>query len=645
MCAPAYAPVAGSLASLMSPGRLRVRIAVCATALVGLLACAPAAPARDTVVTSFDGTRIVTHFFPAANLRPGAKAPTVLFGPGWAQAGENDPESESEGLFGSIGPGPLRRAGYNVLTWDPRGFGQSGGVASADGPEKEGRDVQVLLSFVAGQPESLNDAPGDPRVGMTGASYGGGIQLVVAGIDARVDAIVPDIAWHSFGTALYKDSTFKQGWGNVLFGAGLGLGTLQGLVPAAGQAPTADSLDPHITSAYAEASATGRLSPENYNWFLSRGPGDLVNRIDIPTLFTQGSVDTLFTLQESITNYAILRRNGVPTKLLWFCGGHGACLTPPGDAGRIERAALAWLARYLKRNPAVNTGPAFEWLDQTGAPRTGADYPLAGRAPLVAGGAGTLALAPAPSGLAIAATRAPVATEVTFASPPGTVDLIGEPRVTLSYSGTAANPDAKVYGQLVDNTTSIVLGNQTTPIPLTLDGQPHTVTRPLEPIAHSYRPGQTITLQITPSSNVYDGQRTTGAVTFSAIRAELPVVDAAATPPGYGTGPAGAPTGGRGRARLRLGVVTRLNRPRVGTIGVVVSTVGGRVRNVVLRVRTRRGSVLGTRRLPTFSGTRRLVVRLNRRLAPGTYTLEAAGRSGDGSLARTARRFVKRLVR
>ncbi|MGI8511068.1 MAG: hypothetical protein ACR2NH_00380, partial [Solirubrobacteraceae bacterium] len=106
-----------------------------------------------------------------------------------------------------------------------------------------------------------------------------------------------------------------------------------------------------------------------------------------------------------------------------------------------------------------------------------------------------------------------------------------------------------------------------------------------------------------------------------------------------------APTGGRARARLRLGVVTRLNRPRVGTIGVVVSTVGGRVRNVVLRVRTRRGSVLGTRRLPTFSGTRRLVVRLNRRLAPGTYTLEAAGRSGDGSLARTARRFVKRLVR
>ena len=56
-------------------------------------------------------------------------------------------------------------------------------------------------------------------------------------------------------------------------------------------------------------------------------------RIRIPTLLIQGTVDTLFTLDEAVTNYRILRANKVPTKMIWFCGGHGACLTDPGPAG------------------------------------------------------------------------------------------------------------------------------------------------------------------------------------------------------------------------------------------------------------------------------------------------------------------------
>ena len=56
-------------------------------------------------------------------------------------------------------------------------------------------------------------------MGMVGASYGGGIQLVTAAIDCRVDAIVPQIAWHSLGTSLYKADTSKRGWGDFLYTA------------------------------------------------------------------------------------------------------------------------------------------------------------------------------------------------------------------------------------------------------------------------------------------------------------------------------------------------------------------------------------------------------------------------------------------
>ena len=39
---------------------------------------------------------------------------------------------------------------------------------------------------------------------MSGFSYGGAIQFVSAAIDPRIDAIVPDVAWHSLPTSLFR---------------------------------------------------------------------------------------------------------------------------------------------------------------------------------------------------------------------------------------------------------------------------------------------------------------------------------------------------------------------------------------------------------------------------------------------------------
>src|SRR3954454_21893006 len=103
-------------------------------ALAVTLAAAPAASARDATVTSFDGTQIAAHFFPAAGLAAGAKAPTVLFGPGRGSGGATDGEGATDAGTGIGGVGPLRHAGYNVVTWDPRGFGSSGGTVEVDSP-------------------------------------------------------------------------------------------------------------------------------------------------------------------------------------------------------------------------------------------------------------------------------------------------------------------------------------------------------------------------------------------------------------------------------------------------------------------------------------------------------------------------------
>src|SRR4051794_21333788 len=199
----------------------RGRLVGAAVALALLCALPAAAQARDFTVRSFDQTAISAHFFPAAGLAAGQRAPTVLVGPGWSSPGDTNQDSSSEELFGGVGLGPLRNAGYNVLTWDPRGFGSSGGQVEVDSPDYEARDVSALIDWLGAQPEAQLDKAGDPRVGMNGSSYGGGIQWVTAARDPRVDVITPNISWNSLTTSLDKDDSLKFGWGSLLCGIGL----------------------------------------------------------------------------------------------------------------------------------------------------------------------------------------------------------------------------------------------------------------------------------------------------------------------------------------------------------------------------------------------------------------------------------------
>jgi ABC-2 type transport system ATP-binding protein len=325
-------------------------------------------------MTAFDGAKIRLHWFPAPGATVANRKPTVLMGPGWGLAGDMK-GSSSAGLFGALSVDGLNKAGYNVLTWDPRGFGASTGTVEVDSKDFEGRDVERMLDWVSTRPGVLLDAPRDPRVGMAGGSYGGGIQLITAAIDCRVDAITPLIAWHSLTTSLEKNGTPKTGWDSILVTATKGR-----------------SVNAHIPSGYQAATTTAIIDAGDEAWFRSRGPGDLVSRITAPTLVVQGTVDNLFTLDEGITNYRILRQHGVPAAMVWFCGGHGICLTKPGDKTLVSDAVMAWLDKYVKREPNVDTGPALRFVDQNGTLYTASDYPIALSSPVTAGGAGSLQL-------------------------------------------------------------------------------------------------------------------------------------------------------------------------------------------------------------------------------------------------------------
>jgi ABC-2 type transport system ATP-binding protein len=529
--------------------------------LLGIGLFAGSALARDGYVTSFDQTKIVYSFFPNPALTAGQTAPTVMFGPGYSSARANSSDATVSALLAG---------GYNVLTWDPRGFGDSGGNVELDSPAFEARDVSALIDRIAQQPEAQLDHPGDPRLGMVGASYGGGIQLTSAEIDPRIDVIAPQIAWNSLVSALDKSNTAKGGWGSLL--AALGAegsatgGILGGLQGEPGGLQVGDMQDPRIYQALEDGLTTGEFASTDQAFFASAGPAPMLSRIHVPVLLMQGTDDTLFSLHEAIANYRALQANGVPVQMLWFCGSltdnpgvaHGQCLTSKGpDPDLTLHFELRWLARYLKGDTSVDTGPAFTWISDAGIERTSATYPPAAGPPVTASGSGTLAMAAGDaSGELIVASRAVNAVNVPLQNPAAGTQMVGEPTLTLDYSGTATSPDSRLYAQIVSNANGLVLGNQVTPIPVMLDGRAHTLTIPLEAVAADVGPGSTYTLQITDGTTVYFAARGTGVVNLSKVSLSVPTVSPGASQVVTGPTPRGPTTISGGATRFSCAAPT-----------------------------------------------------------------------------------------
>jgi ABC-2 type transport system ATP-binding protein len=104
--------------------------------------------------------------------------------------------------------------------------------------------------------------------------------------------------------------------------------------------------------------------------------------------------------------------------------------------------------------------------------------------------------------------------------------VVGAPHVTLTYQGTVPPGAAptRVFAQIVDGSTGLVLGNQVTPIDVTLDGKSHTTSVPLEIVSQAFAQGQHVVLQLVATTVAYAQPRLGGSVTFSAINVTLPVV-------------------------------------------------------------------------------------------------------------------------
>jgi ABC-2 type transport system ATP-binding protein len=277
-----------------------------------------------------------TTFLTPVRPGPGGRAPAVLLAHGFGGS-KADTRAEAEALA---------RHGYAVLTWSARGFGRSGGDITLDSPDYDVKDVRQLVDWLAGRPEVRLDAPGDPRVGIAGQSYGGGISLMAAAYDRRIDAIAPQITWYDLADALFPDATgkgaadgvFKKAWAGIFFTSGASSTACGRFLPS-------------LCAMYQKVAETGRPTPEAIATLRRDSPSSVAGRIHVPTLLVQGQNDSLFPLDQSDRNARAI--TGAPVRMVWFQGGHDG-----GDqeTTRVRGLVTDWFDRYLKSGPQAEGG-------------------------------------------------------------------------------------------------------------------------------------------------------------------------------------------------------------------------------------------------------------------------------------------------
>jgi ABC-2 type transport system ATP-binding protein len=355
-----------------------------------------------------------TVYYPATT-----PAPAMLVSPGFGDTKDSLVTDATE----------FAQRGFVVLAYTPRGFGRSTGQIALNSPDYEVADAKQLIDWLGHSPSVLTDGPDDPRVGVTGGSYGGALSLMLAGSDKRVDAIAPVITYNDLSQALIPNAAsptpvdadtpaagafapngvFKKSWASLFFAEGLtgGSGTTPTTdAPDAGSGTSdtgsdssssttgpsaADPPSPgtsanvcgrfiqQVCQAYQELASTGQASQQTIDLLRADSPVSVTDHITVPTLLVQGEQDTLFGLDQADANARQITRAGGKVKVIWYDGGHDA-----GQPGPDLRQEIGQFFSYELMHKGTDPGTDFEYavqgsLSSNGEPTvrtvTAASYP------------------------------------------------------------------------------------------------------------------------------------------------------------------------------------------------------------------------------------------------------------------------------
>ena len=248
----------------------------------------------------------------------------------------------------------LKDAGYVVLAYSARGFGKSTGSISMNSTQFEVADASKIIDYLSTRPDVKLDSSNDPVVGFAGASYGGALSLMVAGIDHRVDAVSSDITWNNLETALFPQElvggqspgVFKQLWTGLFFS--------RGQVNQDQSTTRCGRFAVQWCKLYEQVATTGTYSPEQAKLLQNSSPTSVARKITAPTLLMTGQADSLFPISQADATYRQIKAGhpATPVKMIWHSGGHDGG-TP--ETTRLNSLTLDWFDTHLRKIKKSNT--------------------------------------------------------------------------------------------------------------------------------------------------------------------------------------------------------------------------------------------------------------------------------------------------
>ncbi|MGW1035543.1 alpha/beta fold hydrolase [Streptomyces antibioticus] len=274
---------------------------------------------RYVDITAADGTVLKANVVTPTGAADGSRHPLVVLPTSWgfpqieylAQAKE------------------LAASGYVVLSYNVRGFWQSGGGIDVAGP-LDVADARTVLDW------ALAHTPADPdRIGMAGVSYGAGISLLAAAHDPRVRAVAALSGWGDLIESIYSGRTQHLQAAALLDTVGRVAGR---------QSPETRE----VFSAFYSSDLS--KEKEILAWGQKRSPeayADRLNRNGTAVLLANGWGDTIFPPNQSVALYEKLTG---PKRLELRPGDHATAeLTGlfgmPNDVWNDSRR---WLDHHLK---------------------------------------------------------------------------------------------------------------------------------------------------------------------------------------------------------------------------------------------------------------------------------------------------------
>lgn len=454
--------------------------------------------------------------FRPARATTSKRVPMIMHSHGWGGSRITDPTELSN----------FTRAGYGVISFDQRGWGESGGKAHVEDPAFEGKDVRRLIRLVSRLKWVKQDRKGDPRLGAIGGSYGGGYQFVGAFEELRIkgrpvfDALAPQITWHDLSQSLAPSGVVRTEWAAALSAAAVPSNALETSVYQA-------LIEGAVTGNWPDGS--GLSGADIAGYFADNGPKfhtDRGRRLDIPVLFGQGTTDTLFPLEQGLSNWrrTITKRARKQSIFVGYNGGHvlpsvlpagvmvtsDPCSTKLGGAD-FERLSITFFNHALKNRKRKLRGYGKIHLATPDSTCTTIRNP----------GANTTV----PVGQILTSTT--IGPPVPYKVADGPIRIAGTPSLTGSLTAVGLNNRA-FYGLAVGSSptdahliqNNVLPVNEVTPV----RGAARRIALPS--VAVDVPAGESLYLIASATSDTFVamGSRTGGGIVIDNARVHLPVV-------------------------------------------------------------------------------------------------------------------------